>query len=56
VEAEPEWSDATLIIDLLLEAQVGAHRLRDYFEATTVKKRFPNGLLRSEPAHSSCAR
>ncbi len=32
MEPEPEWSDATVIIDLLLDMQTGVHRLLDYFE------------------------
>jgi hypothetical protein len=32
VEREPEWSDATVIINLLLDVQTGVYRLLDYFE------------------------
>ena len=32
MELEPEWSDTTLIIDLLLDVQAGVHRVLDYVE------------------------
>jgi hypothetical protein len=32
MEREPEWSDATVIIDLLLDAQTGVDRLLRSFE------------------------
>jgi hypothetical protein len=32
MEREPEWSDATVIIELLLDVQIGFDRLLRYFE------------------------
>ncbi len=32
MEPEPEWTDSTLIMDLLLDVQAGVHRLLEFFE------------------------
>jgi hypothetical protein len=41
VEREPEWSDSTVIIGLLLDVQAGVHRLLDYFEGENGEEEVP---------------
>ena len=41
MEPEPQWSDATLIIDLSLDVHTGVHRLVDYFEGNDGEEEVP---------------
>ena len=41
MDPEPGWSDATLMLDLLLDIQAGLRRLLSYFEGDNDEEEIP---------------